>query len=73
MMSERDCGSAWHGILRLTSFDINITKIKLHRKKKFVDEKHEKNTSEHGMLLETGLEAMLRRIEKWMQNMRKTR
>ena len=52
MMSERDCGSAWHGIIRLTSFDINIIKIKLHRKKKFVDEKHEKNTSEHGMLLE---------------------
>ena len=50
MMSERDCGSAWHGIIRLTSFDINIIKIKLHRKKKFVDEKHEKNTSEHGML-----------------------
>ena len=52
MMSERECGSAWHGIIRLTSFDINIIKIKLHRKKKFVDEKHEKNTSEHGMLLE---------------------
>ena len=52
MMSERDCGSVWHGIIRLTSFDINIIKIKLHRKEKFVDEKYEKNTSEHGILLE---------------------
>ena len=31
-MSERDCGSVWRGIIRLTSFDINIIKIKMHKK-----------------------------------------
>ena len=73
MMSERDCGSVWCGIIRLTSFGINIIKIKLHRKEKFVDEKHEKNTSEHGILLENRIRSDAAEDRKWMQNMRKTR